>query len=362
MGIYVGMIAFATLYPLDNIRTRLQVQGPFSSEDERKVNEIEDKARTRVMYANGWDCAIKTIRHEGWQALYNGLSSGVLGVGVSSCIYFWWYYLLKRLALRTTRTKSLSPLLNIIVATLAGIINISLTTPIWVINTRMTLQEKRGVTSGCDGTKTEGSEKKQDNIGDKSTEADVKSEDKMNKVSQYTGMIATCRAIIQHEGWLALYRGFIPSLVLVANPAVQFVVYDQLSRFITSSRTRSLLERVRLVAQSGQSTAHLAKQGSLTATEAFVLGAFAKAVATILTYPYQVVKSRQQADCRPLEQVPSLTALVQDMYQTEGISVFARGIGTKLSQTVSNAAFAFLIYNQIVVMIDKLRRRILRTA
>eukprot|EP00461_Guttulinopsis_vulgaris_P000527 UN00527 len=40
--------------------------------------------------------------------------------------------------------QTLGALDNIIIASLAGVINITITNPIWVVNTRMMLQEKAG--------------------------------------------------------------------------------------------------------------------------------------------------------------------------------------------------------------------------
>lgn len=68
----------------------------------------------------------------------------------------------------------------------------------------------------------------------------------------------------------ALWNGTGPSLLLVCNPTIQFVVYEALKR-----RTIRVLGSDKL--------------GSLTL---FVIGALAKAVATLITYPVQVLQSR----------------------------------------------------------------------
>ena len=70
----------------------------------------------------------------------------------------------------------------------------------------------------------------------------------------------------------ALWNGTGPSLLLVCNPTIQFVVYEALKRrFIRILKSDKL--------------------GGLTV---FLIGAIAKAVATILTYPVQVIQSRMR--------------------------------------------------------------------
>jgi len=162
--------------------------------------------------------------------------------------------------------------------------------PIWVVNTRMTL-----------------------NRGNRS-------------------IVSTIQSILKDEGITAFYKGLIPSLILVSNPAIQFVVYEQLVRFMNK-----------------RSGADASKPLRLSPTQYFLLGAIAKAVATILTYPYQVVKSREQA-VKGKEKVNTLT-LMRTMYEKEGLNAFFQGMGAKMSQTVTNSAFMFLIYEYLLALI-----------
>lgn len=78
------------------------------------------------------------------------------------------------------------------------------------------------------------------------------------------------RRIIKQEGVAALWNGTAPSLMLVCNPTIQFVMYEALKR-----------RCVRVF--------NTAELSSLTL---FLIGAAAKAIATIVTYPVQVLQSR----------------------------------------------------------------------
>lgn len=46
---------------------------------------------------------------------------------------------------------------------------------------------------------------------------------------KYTGVLQAARKIVADEGVSALYKGLLPALMLVSNPAIQFACYEQLS-------------------------------------------------------------------------------------------------------------------------------------
>lgn len=79
--------------------------------------------------------------------------------------------------------------------------------------------------------------------------------------------IGTLMKIIKEDGVMRLFAGVLPALVLVANPILQYSVYEQLKQMIEKRR-------------------------KIGATDSFLLGAVGKLVATTITYPYITVKSR----------------------------------------------------------------------
>uniref|UniRef100_A0A8C2TDC6 Solute carrier family 25 member 17 n=1 Tax=Coturnix japonica TaxID=93934 RepID=A0A8C2TDC6_COTJA len=115
-----------------------------------------------------------------------------------------------------------------------GVVNVLLTTPLWVVNTRLKLQ------------------------GAKFRNEDI-------VPTNYKGIIDAFHQIIRDEGALALWNGTFPSLLLVFNPAIHFIFYEGFKRKL------------------------LKKQTQLTSLDAFVMGAVAKAVATTLTYPLSLL-------------------------------------------------------------------------
>lgn len=86
------------------------------------------------------------------------------------------------------------------------------------------------------------------------------------------------------------------------------------------------------------------KKQSLSSIQYFLVGAIAKAIATFITYPIQVVKSRTQAHKHSADTLHT----VLHMWRQEGIASFYHGMNAKMSQTVLNSAFMFAVYEKLV--------------
>ena len=61
-----------------------------------------------------------------------------------------------------------------------------------------------------------------------------RSDDKRTSLSQ------TLRDLIAQDGILGLWKGIVPALVLVSNPTVQYMVYEQLSVWWIARTTKSV--------------------------------------------------------------------------------------------------------------------------
>jgi adenine nucleotide transporter 17 len=134
------------------------------------------------------------ISKEGVRSLYKGLSTGLLGTVVSFGIYFFWYRLLKNLYYQVLRRKSLSDLDISVITLCSGVINSVLTNPIWFVNTRMTLATER------------------------------------------KSVLETVAEIYKNEGFVAFYKGVLPNMVLVSNPVINFVVYENLKKIMLKKK------------------------------------------------------------------------------------------------------------------------------
>ena len=88
------------------------------------------------------------------------------------------------------------------------------------------------------------------------------------------------KEVYDTSGVAGFYGGLSASLIMVANPALQFAFYETLRQ----KQQRS----------SSSSSSSSNNNSAISALEAFVLGATAKIGATLATYPMLVIKSRLQ--------------------------------------------------------------------
>lgn len=188
------------------------------------------------------DAARRIVQREGVSGLYSGLESALFGISVTNFVYYYWYEwtraAFEKASLQAGRSKKLTTVESMIAGAIAGSATVLLTNPIWVVNTRMTAR-KEASEEALPGAKPA---KKPSTIG-------------------------TLLSIIREEGFMRLFAGVMPALVLVINPILQYTFFEQL---------KNILERKRRV----------------TPTDSFYLGAAGKLLATSITYPYITVKSR----------------------------------------------------------------------
>lgn len=228
-------------YPLITLSTRSQV------ESKRARSSVPDAIR-------------RIIQREGISGLYAGLDSAVFGISVTNFVYYYWYEwsraAFEGAATRAGRSRTkLTTLEAMAAGAFAGSATVLITNPIWVVNTRMTARKRapltdRPVSSG-------GLPTLQNPSG--VTFAKPKA----------PTTIGTIRDLFNEGGLRAFFAGVIPALVLVANPILQYTIFEQLKNMLERRRKRSV-----------------------TPQDAFVLGALGKLVATALTYPYITVKAR----------------------------------------------------------------------
>ena len=187
-----------------------------------------------------------------------------------------------------------SMLCSLFSASLAGVINVMVANPLWVANVRV-----------------------------------------MQGNLLHQSLLSEMRRIIRTEGLSSLWNGTTASLMLVSNPVIQFFVYEQLKGLRQAQR-----------------------RSSVSPIEIFLLGAIAKGVATVLTYPLQLAEllmRLQQSGHRKTNNAPQYKGTVdciQQLYGEQGISKLFTGMNAKLLQTVMTSAFTFLTYEKILQIVN----------
>ncbi len=117
-----GSITMSAFYPLEIIRTYIQI--------DRRYKGMTTEEAIREM-----------LKHEGVGLLYKGLRNTLITLGSSNFIYFYTNEGLKVLAQKITKRdrRKVSfndTVLNLFIASIAGALNVLVTCPLWVVNTR----------------------------------------------------------------------------------------------------------------------------------------------------------------------------------------------------------------------------------
>ena len=273
-----GIISNVIMFPLGRVRIemtmhtkRLQLDGTNDETDEK----LEFFA-----------CLRKIVKEEGFLGLYKGMDSMLVSNSINQMFFFYIYTFLKFLRLKPPHMR-LNPLENLSIATIAGAVSTVLSNPFWVVNMRLTVQD----------------------------------------VSQpeYSGMLDCFQVLLKRHGLEVFYSGIWPALILVSNPAIQFVCYEQMTRLIMMYRGKAAGTIV----------------STLTSMEYFFLGALAKSVATLITYPYLLLKSRMFSG---KFHISNMSEVFYKIIKEEGFLALYKGLAPKFVQTVLNAAFMFATY------------------
>ncbi|RKP08349.1 mitochondrial carrier domain-containing protein [Thamnocephalis sphaerospora] len=272
-----AIFSLICVYPLDIVKTKLQVQSSTSP----------------VKYQSTQHALQTIFKEEGFRGLYAGLPAGLLGVASTNFAYFYWYSALRG-GYRSYMNKHISTAWELLLGAGAGALAQLFTIPVSVVVTRQqTMQPK-----------------------------DRKS------------FFGTWWEIVDEDGWTGLWRGLRPSLVLVVNPSITYGAFEKLKD--------TWLNRV------GRS--------QLTSLEVFMVGALAKTIATVVTYPYIMAKvrmqwkpSREEHAAGKAVRYRSAVHVLKRTYKTEGLRGWYNGMQAQISKAVLSQALLMMIKEKLTL-------------
>ncbi|XP_008366787.2 folate transporter 1, chloroplastic isoform X2 [Malus domestica] len=286
-GAVAGFATVAAMHPLDVVRTRFQVN------DGRVLN--------LPTYKNTAHAIFTIARLEGLRGLYAGFSPAVLGSTVSWGLYFFFYGRAKE-RYSKDREKQLSAGLHLASAAEAGALVSLCTNPIWLVKTRLQLQTP------------------------------------LHQTRPYSGFYDALRTIIREEGWAALYKGLLPSLFLVSHGAIQFTAYEELRKIVVDFKSK----RRRTHSGSADTV--------LNSVDYAALGGSSKVAAILLSYPFQVIRSRlqQRPSSEGIPRYMDSWHVVRETARFEGIRGFYKGITPNLLKNVPASSITFIVYENVL--------------
>lgn len=189
-----AVLANALVYPLDIVKTRLQVQVKGAKDEEEGKGEGKEEPH----YDSTWDALCKIVADDGAAGLYAGMAGSLIGVASTNFAYFYWYSVVRTLYLKSNRSVPPSTLAELGLGAVAGAVAQVFTIPVAVVTTQQQTQRK----------------------------------------DERKGMIETAKEVINGpDGVTGLWRGLKASLVLVVNPAITYGAYERLKTVLFPGRS-----------------------------------------------------------------------------------------------------------------------------
>ncbi|EON67663.1 hypothetical protein W97_06806 [Coniosporium apollinis CBS 100218] len=315
----LGGTAAATLTaPLDVLKTRLQsdyYQNHLAaSRAARGVPPLHTLSlfRSSLLHVREtFQILFAVPATEGWRALFKGLGPNLVGVVPARAINFYVYGNGKRVLAQTFNEGREAAWVHLCSAAAAGIVTGTATNPIWLVKTRLQLDRSHAKEAG--GGRL------------------------------YKNALDCTIKTVRHEGIRGLYRGLSASYLGVTESTLQWVLYEQMKMSL-AAREERLAASTKEPSVWDRTVGWTGKLGAAGG---------AKFIATILTYPHEVVRTRlRQA---PMENGHlKYTGLVQCfrlVWKEEGMVALYGGLVPHLLRVVPSAAIMFGTYETVLKML-----------
>ncbi|KAK9174430.1 Mitochondrial carrier protein family protein [Cryptosporidium meleagridis] len=303
-----AIITSFLLHPLDVVRTRQQVAAT--------SNGAVIARPTLISTINF------IIETEGFTGLFRGLNGQLVASGVSWFIFRYFFdfiryfieenkcfvfsYVFKSRA--NLDPLYISPFSNSIATIIASVLSTALVHPLWLVKSRLEIQSVN--------TKKKG----------------------WKQYSAGLQGIAECMySIYQKNGIRGLYSGFIPTLMLIPHTLIQLVIYDVFRN---------------------QSIKYNSKNLYLSNLRFFIFGFISKLLASALTYPLQVIRSRMQIAKLENIQLKTYDINILKLSHREFVN-FARehyfpGLMTHIPKVSMHNGIMFLIYEAMIKLFESI--------
>ncbi|CAN8064246.1 unnamed protein product [Agarophyton chilense] len=313
-GATSGLLSTVALQPLDVVKTRMQMSAAYN-------RSIHLKAKLKVRPNAG---AIETISaivtQDGVRGLWRGVVPSVLRNAMSVGCYM--------LLLDITTSQlaapdgTLSDRSSFIAGGSARFLTVILLSPMSVVKTRMETVEYS---------------------------------------TRYNGTVDALTKIAKQEGRQGLYRGLLPSIMRdVPYSATYMFLYLRSRQFIGSAvgltdnrsvimRKLSQTHQVNQTASNPAPRQNVDSQQVLSRIVTFASGGFSGGLATLLTQPLDVAKTRiqlSQGRHGASSRYSGFVDAVHRMFNEEGVYGFFRGSSPRFVKRVMGAAITWMVFEE----------------
>ena len=261
------------------------------------VVKVRLQNQTTIPSPGTFETLLKIARQEGYKGLFSGLNPTILSYLLDRSIWFTCYENLKLIQIKLFKFEKSSPLLHSSSALFSSLVCTGALTPLWVIRTRMMTQNTQ-------------------------------------PGYFYKSIRHGLVDIIRKEGVVSLYKGLLPSLVGITHPLIQFPVYESLKINISKYENSYDFNDAR---------PKVSDQGI------FVASILSKFVATLITYPHEVVRTRMQTQLQTRNdgQYKGVVETSRLVFN-EGVKGWYRGLTTNLIRTIPATSVSMYVYEILV--------------
>lgn len=259
------------------------------------------------VYRGTWQGLMHMARHEGIRGMFKGNGANCIRIVPNSAVKFFTYEHLSREIVDYYREHTgrgeMTPFLRLVAGAGAGIVAMSATYPLDMVRGRLTVQE---------GTK-----------------------------QQYRGIAHAARVIMKEEGPLALYKGWLPSVIgVVPYVGLNFAVYETLKAMTLQHYG-------------------LRDERELSVGARLMCGAVAGTTGQTVAYPFDVARRRLQVSgwsgLSALRTANGGSVVVYNgmmdcfvrTVQEEGFRALFKGLMPNYVKVVPSIAIAFVTYEQV---------------
>ncbi|CEG36310.1 mitochondrial carrier family [Plasmopara halstedii] len=292
-GAIGGMAAALLTSPLEVVKTRLQIRAGSGS--------LSTMTTFGVMRTIG--------QTESVYGLWRGITPTLIGIIPARAIYFGSYSTLKE---KLSSVGLNGRLYNFVSAAGAGSLSATLCCPIWVVKTRLQLMPVH--TIGAAMTR-----RNVLSVGFAEFEAGIATTAK----PQFTSVRQVAFDMYRKEGPRAFFRGLSASYWGISESAIQFALYEECKNRIEEP----------------------------SSFKYFLTAGVCKLIASVCTYPHEVVRTRMRDQRVPLDseklKYKSMFQSIIKIYNEEGRRGLYSGMSAHLMRVVPNAAILFMVVEAV---------------
>ncbi|CAH1776154.1 unnamed protein product [Owenia fusiformis] len=303
----IGGTAGAVLTcPLEVVKTRLQSSGStlrFIPQCSPYMQTCVRTFGTSAIPLNGNErgsisllrCMKIILHKEGYRGLFKGLGPNLVGVAPSRAIYFV-TYAQSKLYLNKVLTPD-TPLVHMTAAGAAGFSACTCTNPIWLIKTRLQLDQSH---------------------------------------NSFMTIRQCISDVYKNHGLKGFYKGITASYFGISETMIHFVIYEALKAKLMESDRKKYANNTDC-SEAETKIRHFLKY--------MLAGATSKTCASTLTYPHEVARTRLREEGNKYR---SFVQTLRTVYIEEGYMGLYRGLGTQMVRQIPNTAIMMATYEAVI--------------